>query len=265
MTRRTLSVLVLALVASPAHAHGDMAAKGIAELFSLMLGAVFLVVSVVLGIVARRMNAKVDSAGSVFRAGLVGVLALTALSAACLFGVMGIDAVTSHTPAVFGLLLAALPALFAVQFFVSARLYRRLGARGLTVGSVVLGVVFALTAAFAVFALVIDAVVPQSERTSGEVRGYRKGCDADEGSACNMLGLRLRTGSGVAQDAAGATRAFEKACTLGAAIGCRNLAEMLGAGEGVPRDEAAAQRWMHRYSALEQSPSGADAGDPPPR
>lgn len=266
MTRRTLpGVVALALLALPAHAHGDMAAKGIAELFSLMLGAVFLVVSVVLGVVARRMNTKVDSAGAAFRAGLVGVLALTALTVGCVFGVMGIDAVTSHTPAVFGLLLAALPALFAVQFFVSARLYRRLGARGLMVGSVVLGVVFALTAAFAAFALVIDAVVPQSERTSGEVRGYRKGCDANDGSDCNMLGLRLRTGSGVAQDAAGATRAFEKACTLGAAIGCRNLAEMLRAGEGVPRDEAAAQRWIDRYSALEQPPSGADAGEPPSR
>lgn len=266
MTRRTLpGVVALALLASTAHAHGDMAAKGIAELFSLMLGAVFLVVSVVLGVVARRMNAKVDSVGAVFRAGLVGVLALTALTVGCVFGVMGIDAVTSHTPAVFGLLLAALPALFAVQFFVSARLYRRLGARGLMVGSVVLGVVFALTAAFAAFALVIDAVVPQSERTSGEVRGYRKGCDANDGSDCNMLGLRLRTGSGVAQDAAGATKVFEKACTLGAAIGCRNLAEMLGNGEGVPRDEAASRRWMERYTALDQTVRAADAGESPSR
>ncbi|MBM4781918.1 MAG: sel1 repeat family protein [Archangiaceae bacterium] len=258
MTRGTrLGLLVVSvLVASPAHAHGDMAAKGIAELFSLMLAGVFFVGSVILGVVARRMTAKADSAGGVFRAGLVGVLALLALTVACIGAAMGSEAVFDHTPRGFAALLAVLPALFAAQFFVSARLYRRLEARGLSVGSIVLGVLFAIGAALAAFALIIDAVVPQSERTSGEVRAYREGCERGNGSDCNMLGLRLRTGSGVPQDAIAATRAFEKACTLDASIGCRNLAEMLRNGEGVPRDEAAAQRWMDRYTAL----SGADAG-----
>ncbi len=265
MTRRTLPwlLVVSALLASPAHAHGDMAAKGIGELFSLMLGGVFFVVSVILGVVARRMTAKVDSGGGVFRAGLVGVLALLALSVACIGAAMGSEAVFDHTPSGFAVLLAVLPALFAAQFFVSARLYRRLEARGLSVGSAILGALFAIVAALAAFALIIDAVVPQSERTSGEVRAYREACERNVGSDCNMLGLRLRTGSGVPHDAAAATRAFEKACTLEASIGCRNLAEMLRNGEGVPRDEVAAQRWMERHTAFEQSPSRADAGSTP--
>lgn len=254
-------LLVSVLVASPAFAHGDMAAKGIAELFSLMLAGVFLFVSVSLGVVARRMTAKVDSVGGVFRAGLVGVVALLALSVACVGAAMGSEAVLDHTPRGFAVLIAVLPASFAAQFFVSARLYRRLEARGLSVGSIVLGVVFALLAVLVGFVLAVDAFVPTAQRTSGEVRAYREGCERGNGSDCNMLGLRLRTGSGVPHDAAAATRAFEKACTLGASIGCRNLAEMLRNGEGVPREEAAAQRWLDRYDELERSPADASTSN----
>jgi hypothetical protein len=231
-----------------------MAAKGVAELFSLALGVVFLVLSLALGVVAWRMTAKVASSSAVFGAGVVGVLALTVFALGGAGAAMGSEGLFGHTPRAFGALLAVVPALFAAQFFVSARLYRRFAARGLAAVSIVLGLAFGLAAALAAVALVVDAVVPQSERTSSEVRAYREGCEHGDGSDCNMLGLRLRAGSGVPHDAVAATQAFEKACNLKASIGCRNLAEMLSGAEGVPRDEVAARRWMERYTELERAP-----------
>lgn len=254
-TRCRLAVAIGVLGAAPAYAHGDMAAKGLAELFMLAIGGLFLVVSLVLGVVAWRMTAKgPTSTGAVFRAGLVGVLALVAFAVAGLGAAMGSEAVFNHTPAAFGALLGVVPALFAAQFWVSARLYRRVGARSLCVGSTVLAVGCLVLAALSGLIVFVDTVVPASERTSSEVRAYRTGCERNDGSDCNMLGLRLRTGDGTPRDAVGATKAFERACELKASIGCRNLSDMLNSGDGVPRDEAAARRWLERYTALDQSP-----------
>ncbi|MDP2344353.1 MAG: hypothetical protein Q8O67_25565 [Deltaproteobacteria bacterium] len=226
-SRCFLAVAAVLTAAGPASAHGDMAGMAIAELFALVVGAFFLLVFVVLAGLAWRMTAKGPaSAGAVFRAGLVGIVAVVAFTVGGACAAMGSEAFFKHTPAAFQSLVVVVPALFAGQLLLSARLYRRVEARALAVGSTVFAVVFLLVGAFFAFALIVDAQ-PHPDRTSAEVRGYEEGCERDVGSDCNMLGLRLRAGSGIKADRAAAARAFAKACKLKTQVACVTLAEMM--------------------------------------
>lgn len=58
------------------------------------------------------------------------------------------------------------------------------------------------------------------------VDAAKKGCAADSGLACTLLGLFFRDGRGIAQDAEKAKAAFRHACDLKSADGCRGAREM---------------------------------------
>ncbi len=66
--------------------------------------------------------------------------------------------------------------------------------------------------------------------------GPEKACEAGQGQACLIAGLRLREGTHGSPDQAGAARYFEKACQAGELAGCVALGLALERGEGVAKD-----------------------------
>lgn len=67
----------------------------------------------------------------------------------------------------------------------------------------------------------------------------KKGCAADSGLACTLLGLFFRDGRGTAQDSDKAKAAFRHACDLKNADGCRGAREMEEEAAPAPAAKAA--------------------------
>ncbi|HEY4222275.1 MAG TPA: hypothetical protein VGO62_13055, partial [Myxococcota bacterium] len=142
--RSCVLAIALALLWSlPALAHGDMAAKAIIELVVVVIGGSLLVLGAGLAVLAVILHRRgATTASAVFRHGLAGVGAIVFLGLGLGAIVLGYD----NTPPAAAFLFAIVPALLAAQLLVSASQYRRIDARSLRVGSIVLAALFLLFA-----------------------------------------------------------------------------------------------------------------------
>ncbi len=257
--------LVASLAASTASAHGPMGMQGLAEGIFLFMGVALLLVSAALGIGSWVTALRPPSSvGGVFGRGFLGVSAVLAFGVAALFILIGVSSSWKGKLPMFGLLAAVvLTTLFlVVEFAIAGALYTRSNRhRQSTLAKLLAGASYTLAglcacAGFAVllFGAIVANIDESKPRLTSETRRYIKGCEANNASDCNMLGLRYRSGgSGLPPDSKKAADAFQKACDLGAAIGCRNLAPLYAKGDGVQKDPVRAAQLREREKQLRGS------------
>ncbi len=249
----------LLLVSEAAHANSAMGLKGIGEAIALMIGICALVLSALLGAAAWVSALKPPSAvGWIFGRGFLGVSAVIAFAIGGFFTAIGMSLWFRKGTPVFLLVVGVLALVFmAVEFFIAGTLYRRAGRRGTSklatpfaFVSHVVAVVLAVAACVLLVSGASAHLFPAPPGPSPDVRRYKKGCDENRGSDCNMLGLRHQSGGAGPRDPARAAVLFRKSCDLGTPIGCSNLSKLYSKGDGVPRDETLAKEYADRFDEL---------------
>ncbi len=252
-----LGFVLATLPAAPAYADG-MGLKGLGEFLWLAIGVVALALGALLGALSWfKVFRPPQTTAGVLGRGFVGVSAVVAFSIGVIGVVVGFDL---ETPWALGAL-AVMVVFMAAEFYIAAILYFRVHrargsgmARFLAFASCAIGGLFVLGALLIGGVGLLTALDPDPAGPNGEVRGYQKGCAANDGSDCNMLGLRYEYGEGgLKRDATRAAESFRKACDLGTAIGCRNLADLYDDGKGVPRNAKLAKQYRDRYKELERA------------
>ncbi|MEO8799602.1 MAG: hypothetical protein ABI551_17040 [Polyangiaceae bacterium] len=254
-----LGVVAISLSAAPAYADAT-GAKAMGEIFAIMVGIVALALAALLGALAWfKVLRPPKSAAGVFGRGFAGVSAALAFAVGVTAFAMGFDVKTPWMTVGFVLIVVVMAAEFVIAGMLYLRVHRARpssAARWLAFASFAVGGLFVLSAVLVVVVSVLMLAFPATSHVPDrEVRGYQKGCGADNGSDCNMLGLRYKEGNGgLARDPVRAAASFRKACDLGASAGCRNVAAMYSEGDGIPKDEALAHEYFERYAKLESHP-----------
>jgi hypothetical protein len=251
------------LVARPAHAGMSKEVGAFVELVAIVVGIGTLAVAITLGVLSWRTARKPPtSSGGVFARSFLGI------SAALAFGVAGYcfsfgfsDALEGVNGLLRGMVDVLVLAFVGLELFVTARLYADLHTRApsmparlLKIGSFAGAGVFLVAAAVSLVGALREHFYPNKVDYSAAIERYRAGCDAGDGSDCNMLGMTLRN----TDDTAGAVEALERGCELGTPLACGNLAAQYSLGEGVPSSSARANELRRRQRELEAAaPPGA--------
>jgi hypothetical protein len=95
------------------------------------------------------------------------------------------------------------------------------------------------TRTFVLVGLVL--ILPSSARAQAAERLYQEACDGGNLVACNVFGVMLELGDGVAQNLPRAITLYQRACEGGELIGCTNLGVLYESGLGVPQNLALAR------------------------
>lgn len=259
----TLGVILFG-IGGDAQANSAIGLSAMATLFFALVAFVALLLSALLAVAGwvTAMRGP-TSVGGIFGRGFLGVSAVLSfgIGAAALAGVFELYSMDSGELIVPVIAIAVLVFL-AVEFVIGATLYGRAHARsssktarGLSVLSYVIAGVL-LVGAFAVALMALLGPEPMDDETA-ELLEYQRGCDLELGDDCNMLGLRLQSGTGTRPpDENAAAAAFRKGCDLGTAIACLNAAEHYA---GYPQDatpEHSEAIYRRRYAALVAEEAG---------
>jgi len=250
------------LLATPASANSATGLKGLADAAALAIGIAALALSAVLGTLSWVTVLRPPSGvGGIFGRGFLGVSAVIAFAIGGLGVALGLELWFARTPGWVLVLLGVLVMAFlAIEFLIAATLYRRSGARRPSVLAKLLAAASYALAALSVLGaglvVLVGLISALDDGPSSQVRRYQTGCEAGDGSDCNMLGLRYQTGDpGLPKNPTRAATAFRKSCDLGTATGCKNLAALYRSGDGVPIDLELAEKYERRYEALAFRPA----------
>jgi hypothetical protein len=233
----------------------------------LLMALPALVIAALLGAASwySALRVELDGTSKVFARGFLALAAVAAGSIGIVLGTLGVlmmlDTKSRVAGPAFVASIAICVLLLSAEFVIAGSLYRKVRNKTrktwpavLSWGSYAFGGLLSLSALglLSLLAVGIGSDASGKPRVSAEVRRYRKGCSTGKnGSDCNMLGLRHRTGSGGAKkDETQAAIAFQRSCDFECAAGCRNLARAYETGAGVPKDRARAELYRRRADTL---------------
>ncbi len=256
--------VILFGIGGDAQANSAMGLSAMANLFFALVAFAALLLSALLAVAAwvTAMRGP-TSVGGIFGRGFLGVSSVFSfgIGAAALAGMFELYSMDSGE--FVGPLLAVVVLVFlAFEFVIGATLYGRAHARSPSTTARVLSVLsyaiaaVLILAAFSVALLALFGPEPKDKATA-ELLEYRRGCELDIGDDCNMLGLRLQSGTRtLPPDENAAAAAFRKGCDLGASMACLNAAEHY---VGYPQDatpEHSESIYRRRYTTLLAAEAG---------